>query len=396
LYLVEGIVMAIEKMIEEKSVMPLIEELKTTTDYWDNVALKNALASLSDFSTEPLILTLEKEDYLLCSDVKEILVEIGEKAIPTLIQYLNNPDYTDKDSLLDILEKIGEPAINYLIEEIRNSNRDSDCCPEFRLSDVLGNIGEVAIVPLLINFKNELWNEEKLFSMKYVLKSFGKIIIVPVIDILKEEGWHKYKKRLLINVVADFDEDASEILMGIVTDNYDKEKQMIAAEILNEIHSVKITDVIMSLHKNNEEFIWTKEHYNAEDIAKMDTTKLQHGIAQIFENMNYTVELRPKSRDFGADLIATRYGKNRFAIQIKNTAEKVTLGAVQQVVTSKKHFFCTDAIVIANNDFTEPAKELAISNKVALVNRDGLQDMIASYPRKQNLHDFCLRLHYNK
>lgn len=89
-------------------------------------------------------------------------------------------------------------------------------------------------------------------------------------------------------------------------------------------------------------------------------------VARELEKQGYQVELTPKSRDFGVDIIA-RKGGRKIAIQVKNTKKPVGVKAVQEVVAGKRHYKCNEAWVVSKSGFTKNAVELARDNKVELV-----------------------------
>ena len=52
------------------------------------------------------------------------------------------------------------------------------------------------------------------------------------------------------------------------------------------------------------------------------------------------------------------------------------MSAIQEIVAGKKHYRCEKAIVITNNYYTKNAEELAFDNKVELLDRDYIIQMI--------------------
>ena len=90
--------------------------------------------------------------------------------------------------------------------------------------------------------------------------------------------------------------------------------------------------------------------------------------------------MTPASNDYGADLIAEKFGK-KIVIQAKcYTQNPIGPAAVQEVVTSKKYFDCQNAMVITNNEFTSNAKKLAEKNCVKLWDRTKLIKQLDDYP----------------
>ncbi|WP_168169234.1 restriction endonuclease [Thermococcus sp. 5-4] len=100
-------------------------------------------------------------------------------------------------------------------------------------------------------------------------------------------------------------------------------------------------------------------------------------VARELESYGYEVELTPKSRDFGADIIARKDGK-KMAIQVKYTSRPVGVHAVQEVLGGKKYYRCKDAWIISTAGFTRQARELAKRSKVHLIEWSSLPDYIES------------------
>ena len=70
------------------------------------------------------------------------------------------------------------------------------------------------------------------------------------------------------------------------------------------------------------------------------------------------------------------------AVQCKLYKNKVDNKAVQEIVAALPLYGADFGIVVTNNFFTQPARELAKANDVKLVNRKGLQDLLANSYKK--------------
>lgn len=70
--------------------------------------------------------------------------------------------------------------------------------------------------------------------------------------------------------------------------------------------------------------------------------------------------------DYGVDVICRRHGR-RYAVQCKYYSHPVGLAAVQQAVAGKAQYGCDAAMVITNNTLTRPARALAESNDVLVL-----------------------------
>lgn len=80
----------------------------------------------------------------------------------------------------------------------------------------------------------------------------------------------------------------------------------------------------------------------------------------------YDVHVTQRSGDYGVDIVA-RKGRDKWAVQCKYYSSPVGIGAVHEVVGGKAHYGCNRAMVITNNVFTKPARELAYENNVRLL-----------------------------
>ncbi|MCH4826375.1 restriction endonuclease [Planococcus halocryophilus] len=89
----------------------------------------------------------------------------------------------------------------------------------------------------------------------------------------------------------------------------------------------------------------------------------------------YSVKKTPYTGDYGADLILEK-GQQKIAVQAKRYKSNVGIKAVQEISAAKLHYGANEAWVVTNSFFTKAAAELARSNKVKLVNRDELIEIL--------------------
>src|SRR5436305_1624803 len=113
------------------------------------------------------------------------------------------------------------------------------------------------------------------------------------------------------------------------------------------------------------------------EIDIMDGITFERYLEVLFCSLGYSVERTQASGDFGADLIIKREGVST-VVQAKRYSKNVGLKAVQEVVGSKRMYFCTGAMVVTNRDYTKQAIELAKTNSVELWNRENLIKAILS------------------
>jgi HJR/Mrr/RecB family endonuclease len=118
--------------------------------------------------------------------------------------------------------------------------------------------------------------------------------------------------------------------------------------------------------------------YSIWHIDIMNGFEFEDFLAKLYQNMGYSIERTPYSKDQGADLIVSKYGE-KSVIQAKNYSDKVSNKAVQEVVAAKGFYKCERATVVTNNYFTNSAVDLAKANDVELIDRNKLELLIARY-----------------
>lgn len=110
-------------------------------------------------------------------------------------------------------------------------------------------------------------------------------------------------------------------------------------------------------------------------VDQMSGEDFEQFLADLFRKKGYTVEMTPRTNDYGADLIISKYGKQTI-VQAKRYASKLSNSPIQEAYAAIKHYQADDAMVITNNYFTANAQNLARSNQVKLYDRDGLIQLI--------------------
>ncbi|MFW5434052.1 restriction endonuclease [Paenibacillus apiarius] len=89
----------------------------------------------------------------------------------------------------------------------------------------------------------------------------------------------------------------------------------------------------------------------------------------------YKTQVTKAAGDYGADLVLQKEGK-KIVVQAKRYNKNVGIKAVQEAQASIAHYGAEEAWVVSNSDYTAAAYDLAKSNKVKLINREALIDMI--------------------
>ena len=86
--------------------------------------------------------------------------------------------------------------------------------------------------------------------------------------------------------------------------------------------------------------------------------------------LGYSVEVTRYRGDYGADLVV-RKGGQKTAVQAKRWKKRVGLKAVQEAVAAKAMYGCDHALVVANREFTQQARRLALSRRQRIAQREG-------------------------
>lgn len=103
-------------------------------------------------------------------------------------------------------------------------------------------------------------------------------------------------------------------------------------------------------------------------VDEMTGKEFEKYLRVLFLERGYQVQLTKTTGDYGADLILS--SKNRKVIvQAKRHKKNVGIKAVQEISAAKKHYQADECWVVTNSHYTEPAKNLAKSNQVHLVDR---------------------------
>lgn len=111
------------------------------------------------------------------------------------------------------------------------------------------------------------------------------------------------------------------------------------------------------------------------DIDKMEGIQFENYLCHLFRGQGYKAEVTKAAGDYGADLIIQKDVK-RIVVQAKRYSKNVGIKAVQEAQASIAHYGASEAWVVSNSDYTAAAYELAKSNRVKLINREALIEMI--------------------
>lgn len=107
------------------------------------------------------------------------------------------------------------------------------------------------------------------------------------------------------------------------------------------------------------------------EIDGMSGLDFETFVAARMYSAGWHIETTSASSDYGVDLIATNR-RDVVAVQCKRYSKTVGVRAVQEVVAGARHYDCTRAMVVSNQDFTRQAQTLAATSKCELIGRDRL------------------------
>ena len=102
------------------------------------------------------------------------------------------------------------------------------------------------------------------------------------------------------------------------------------------------------------------------DWRSLRGVPFENFIAEIFEELGYTVTKTKTTGDQGVDLIVTGKGR-RIAVQTKGYKGSVGNTPVQEVYAGMAHYRCTESVAITNSSFTSGALSLARSVGCTLI-----------------------------
>ena len=119
------------------------------------------------------------------------------------------------------------------------------------------------------------------------------------------------------------------------------------------------------------------------DIDGLDGHAFEKVMFELFKSAHLKVEQTRKSRDFGADLIINTKIE-RIVIQCKlYFNHNVGNSAIQEINTAKNYYDATLGVVITNSKFTKPAKTLAATSGIKIIDREELSEFLTLSPKQK-------------
>lgn len=113
-----------------------------------------------------------------------------------------------------------------------------------------------------------------------------------------------------------------------------------------------------------------------QSINSLSPYDFEEYIASIYEKLGYSVDVTPKSGDYGLDVIASNKNE-KLGIQVKKYSSSVGVKAVQEVIAGMAYYNCNKGVVVTNSkNFTKEARNLAAVKEIELIGYDELADIL--------------------
>ena len=116
-------------------------------------------------------------------------------------------------------------------------------------------------------------------------------------------------------------------------------------------------------------------------IDRMKGHDFEELMKEVYTLLGYKVEQTKKSGDQGIDLIIKKHFK-RIGVQLKRYSGTVGNSAVQEAVAGKRYYKLDKVCVLTSSNFTKSAIELAKANKVELLDRSELSQLLKRAKKK--------------
>jgi hypothetical protein len=120
------------------------------------------------------------------------------------------------------------------------------------------------------------------------------------------------------------------------------------------------------------------EHLTLAEVDNLNGYEFEDFLKKLFSRMGYQVEQTRLSGDQGADLVVVKFGE-KTVIQAKRYSGKVGNYAVQEIMAAISLYQAQKGMVVTNSYFTPAAVELARANRIELIDRDALKNLVERY-----------------
>lgn len=110
------------------------------------------------------------------------------------------------------------------------------------------------------------------------------------------------------------------------------------------------------------------------NLYALSPEDFERHVAATYAALGYKVSLTKRIGDQGIDVVAER-SQERIGIQCKRTTETVSNSAVQEAYAGKAHYRCTSGAVVSLGGFTAPARALAATTGINLMDGNAYADL---------------------
>ena len=104
------------------------------------------------------------------------------------------------------------------------------------------------------------------------------------------------------------------------------------------------------------------------NVDEMTGKEFEEYLRVLFLERGYQVQLTKTTGDYGVDLVLSSKSR-KIIVQAKRYKKNVGIKAVQEISAAKNHYQADECWVVTNSYYTEPARKLAKSNQIHLVDR---------------------------
>jgi len=236
------------------------------------------------------------------------------------------------------------------------------------------------------------FNPQEMDAFKSLLESkgfnftVGEIVYLIIFEKTRQEQNKLYKQLSLGNAKTLNEYIVNFLQYKFNYDDVDVERFNIFLEkqgikiklnkLKQEIDTIKQKQKLDSFEKK---ILGSSKFTTINDVDLMSGYEFEKFLVKLYTKMNYSIiEHTSLSNDQGADLVVEK-GGIKYVIQAKRYNGKVGNDAIQQVVASINHYKADKGVVITNSTFTNSAISLAKSNKIELIDRTKLKELIQNY-----------------
>lgn len=141
---------------------------------------------------------------------------------------------------------------------------------------------------------------------------------------------------------------------------------------------IAIAMYLFAKHKRNK-----FKYYDISYLDKMNPYDFEEYVCKLYKGLGYNQSrCTSGSGDFGADVIAENKHE-KITVQVKRYNQRKSVGSdvVQKILGAQAYYHATSSAIVTTSYFTEPAKKMAQSCRVKLIDRDELKRILMAQKR---------------